>query len=492
MKESIMIIPVFLPIFYGIGLLAIRGIENHDYYKKLTEVIVILNSLLIMMILVNHIGREGFEVFSLTNWLNIYFRLDGMGMVFTGLVAFLWPFATLYAFEYMEHAMNQRSFFGFYTMTYGVTVAIAMAGNIVTLYIFYEMLTLVTFPLVLHYKDRESRNAAIAYLIYSIGGATCAFIGMIFMVMRAGNGTFQYGGFLDFARTENIDLLLLVYVLCFFGFGVKAAIFPLHGWLPRASVAPTPVTALLHAVAVVKAGAFSILRLTYYCYGKDMLLGSWAQKVVAAFVMVTILYGSSMAVKEIHFKRRLAYSTVSNLSYILLGAVMMCPAGLFAALSHLVIHAFTKITGFFCAGAVMHKTDRHYIYELDGLGHRMPVTFTCFTIAGLSLMGVPLFAGFISKWNIAQAALDNGGSIGIIGIGVLLFSALLTAIYMLTVVIRAFFPGRDFDYESIRDCEDPGWMMLLPVVVFSVIIILLGVCSGPLLSFLERIAKGGI
>ena len=492
MKESIMIIPVLLPIFYGVGLLAFRGIENHDYYKRLTELIVILNSLIIWAILTNHIGKEGIELFSLTSWLNIYFRLDGMGMVFLGLISFLWPFATLYAFEYMEHDKNQRSFFGFYTMTYGVTAAIAMAGNIVTLYIFYELMTLVTFPLVLHYKDRESRNAAIYYLIYSIGGATCAFLGMIFMVMRAGNGIFQYGGFLDAARTENINLLLLVYVLCFFGFGVKAALFPLHRWLPKASVAPTPVTALLHAVAVVKAGAFSILRLTYYCYGTNMLKGSWAQKVAAAFVMVTIIHGSSMAVKEIHFKRRLAYSTVSNLSYILLGAIMMCPAGLLAALSHLVFHAFTKITAFFCAGAVMHKTDRHYIYELDGLGCRMPVTFTCFTIASLSLMGVPLFAGFISKWNIAQAALAYGGRIGTAGIGVLLLSALLTAIYMLTIVVRAFFPGRDFDYESIKDCEDPSWKMKLPIIVFSIVILVFGICSGPLLSFLELIAKGGI
>ena len=492
MKESIMIVPVFLPILYGVGLMVLRGIENQDYYKKLTELIVILNSLIIWMILIRHVGRNGIEIFSLTSWLNIYFRLDGMGMVFLGLISFLWPFATLYAFEYMERDRNQRSFFGFYTMTYGVTAAIAMAGNIVTLYIFYELMTLVTFPLVLHYKDRESRNAAIYYLIYSIGGATCAFLGMIFMVMRAGNGIFQFGGFLDSARTENINLLLLVYVLCFFGFGVKAALFPLHRWLPKASVAPTPVTALLHAVAVVKAGAFSILRLTYYCYGTDMLKGSWAQKVAAAFVMVTIIHGSSMAVKEIHFKRRLAYSTVSNLSYILLGAVMMCPAGLVAALSHLVFHAFTKITAFFCAGAVMHKTDRHYIYELDGLGHRMPVTFTCFTIASFSLMGIPLFAGFISKWNIAQAALAYGGRIGTAGIAVLLFSALLTAIYMLTIVVRVFFPGKDFDYESIKDCEDPSWRMKLPIIVFSIVILVFGICSGPLLSFLELIAKGGI
>ena len=493
MKESILIIPLLLPILSGGALLLIHDFDKINF-RWMTEITVTLNSILIWFIILSGAGRKGLMVFKLTEQLQVFFRIDGMGMVFAGLIAFLWPLATLYAFEYMEHDNNQRSFFGFYTMTYGITAAVAMAGNIVTLYIFYEMLTLITFPLVLHYKNKESREASTAYLVYSIGGATCGFIGMIVMVFAEGSGIFQYGGFLRHVQFDpnQLHLMLIIYVVSFFGFGVKAALFPLHGWLPKASVAPTPVTALLHAVAVVKAGAFAVLRLTYYCYGTEMLRGTWAQEVTACFVMFTIFFGSSMAVKEIHFKRRLAYSTVSNLSYILLGAVMMCPAGLVAALAHMVFHALMKITAFFCAGAVMHKTDRHYVYELDGLGWRMPVTFVCFTISGLSLVGVPLFAGFISKWYLAEAAMTNGGRIGLWAIGVLLVSALLTAIYMMTIVVRAFFPGRDFDMESVKDCQDPTWRMLLPITLFCVLIIALGIFSRPLLAWFELIAKGVI
>ena len=278
---------------------------------------------------------------------------------------------------------------------------------------------------------------------------------------------------------------------------MKAAIFPFHGWLPSASVAPTPVTALLHAVAVVKSGAFAIIRLTYYSYGAGFLKGTWAQWVVMGAAMVTIVYGSTMAVKEINFKRRLAYSTISNLSYILLGATMMSPLGMVAALSHLVFHAFMKICGFFCAGAVMHRTGKEYVYELDGLGYKMPVTFACFTIASLSLIGIPPFAGFISKWNIAQSAVDCGAPMAYAAVGVLLYSALMTAVYMLTVVVRAYFPktltvdGND-DGQGDASVSDPGWKMKLPLIVFASAIILLGLCSRPLVHYFELLAGGMI
>ncbi len=493
MKDIFLVIPVFLPLLFGGFLVLCKRFDKLDC-RKITGYVTLLNSLMIWGILLGGIGRKGLMLFRITDRLNIFFRLDGPGMVFAGLISFLWPLAVLYASEYMEEDKHQRSFFGFYTMTYGATAAIAMAGNITTLYVFYEMMTLVTFPLVLHYKNQESREASIVYLVYSFGGATCAFIGMIVMIVTEGSGIFRYGGFLQHVglNADQIHFLLIIYVVSFFGFGVKAALFPLHGWLPKVSVAPTPVTALLHAVAVVKAGAFAILRLTYYCYGPEMLRGTFAQKVTAFFVMATIFYGSSMAVKEIHFKRRLAYSTISNLSYILLGAVMMCPAGLMAALTHMVFHALMKITAFFCAGAVMKKADKHYIYELDGLGYRMPVTFVCFTIAALSLTGTPLFCGFISKWFIARGALAGGGRLGIIAIGVMMVSALLTAIYMMTVVVRAFYPGKDFDPENISGISDPTWRMLLPITLISSLIIFFGIYSGPLIRFFEQIAKGVI
>ena len=488
MDQRILIIPVLFPIIAGIAMISIRP-KAKKYSPIFIESIVLLNSVLVWVIILSGMGRgEGAVLFRLTYELSVQFKLDGAGMIFAGLVSFLWPLATLYAFEYMEHGEHIRSFFSLYTMTYGVTLGIAMAGNLVTLYVFYEMLTLVTFPLVLHDRTREARRASRMYLYYSIGGAACAFMGLVFVMMYGSTTDFTLGGVFN-GIPQNVDrnILLAMYVLAFFGFGVKAAIVPVQKWLPAASVAPTPVTALLHAVAVVKSGAFAIIRLTYYSYGADFLRDSWAHYLTAAFVMITILYGSTMAVKEIHFKKRLAYSTISNVSYILLGVVMMSPAGLVAAFTHLVFHAFMKICSFFSAGAVMHRADRNYVYELDGLGLKMPVTFACYTASGLALMGMPPFAGFISKWNIVQAALSEGGVLGICAIVILLYSALMTAIYMLSVTVRAFFPAKDCVLTANDGVSDPGWKMLVPLVIFVIVFTVLGIWSRPLMQFLEAI-----
>lgn len=491
MSHYYLIIPVLLPIIFG-GMMLITKNKNKAFNPIILEGVVILNSIIVWAILLTGVGRDNSAIlFSMGEDLKVFFRLDGMGMVFAGLVSFLWPLATLYAFEYMEHADHQRSFFALYTMTYGVTLGIAMSGNLVSLYVFYEMLTLVTFPLVLHYRTKQARRASRIYLYYSIGGAACAFMGLVFVLSYGTTTDFKLGGVLNSASIDmHVNILLAMYVLAFFGFGVKAAVFPVQKWLPAASVAPTPVTALLHAVAVVKSGAFAILRLTYYSYGADFLRGTWAQYVVIVFVLITIVYGSTMAAKEIHFKKRLAYSTISNLSYVLLGGVMMCPAGLVAALTHLVFHAIMKICAFFSAGAVMHRADKNYVYELDGLGWKMPITFTAFTVAGLSLIGIPFFAGFISKWNIVQAALSEGGIIAIISIAVLLYSAFMTAIYTLTVVVRAFFPAKDADLSGISNISDPSWKMILPFIVFMILIVYFGLFSSPLISLLGDIAKG--
>lgn len=242
---------------------------------------------------------------------------------------------------------------------------------------------------------------------------------------------------------DKINMMLFVYVLCFLGFGVKTAIWPFSGWLPKAGVAPTPVTALLHAVAVVNTGAFATMRVTYYSFGTGLLKGTWAQGVVMLLVIFTIVYGCSRALKETHLKRRLAWSTVSNMSYILFGVTLMTPLGLAAALCHMLFHSFMKICSFFCAGAVIHRTNRTYVHELDGLGRRMPRVFAIFTVSGMALMGVPGLAGFISKWQLAQAAAADDNPLAWVGVGALLVSALLTAIYMLTISVRAFFQGRN-------------------------------------------------
>lgn len=344
-------------------------------------------------------------------------------MVFAGLVATLWPLATLYSFPYMEHEHNGRVheniFYMFYTATYGVTLGIAMSGNLLTMYCFYELLTLVTVPLVMHTLTREAVHASRKYFYYSLGGAAFAFLGLVFLLVYGDSLAFTYGGVLNLSKVQNQkDLLLLIYVLAFLGFGVKAAVCPFNSWLPQAGVAPTPVTALLHAVAVVKSGAFAIMRLTFYGFGTKFLRGTWAQYLLLAIVIFTIFYGSSMAVKETHIKRRLAFSTISNLSYILFGVLIMTPLGLAGALCHMVFHGVMKICSFFCAGAFITQAHVNYVHELNGMAKRMPKVFAVFTVASLTLMGVPGLCGFVSKWHLAKAAFASGNLLAVVGVGV--------------------------------------------------------------------------
>lgn len=489
MSLYMLIVPIVFPLITG-ALIPVFHFQKRSARNTYVEIVTLLNSLMVFALLMNR-PEGSLMAINLAGNLAVTFHIDGMSCVFAGLISALWPFATLYAFEYMEHEGREDSFFAFYTMTFGITVGIAFAGNLMTLYMFYEMLTLVTLPLVMAGMSREAILAGRKYVFYSIGGAAFAFIGFIFIFTYGNTMDFLYGGVLKGVNLSGKeDLLRLVYVLAVLGFGVKAAIFPFHGWLPTASIAPTPVTALLHAVAVVKAGAFAIIRITYYSYGTDFLHGTWAQYIVMGFAIVTIVYGSARAVKEPHFKRRLAYSTVSNLSYVVFGALLMTPAGLVGSLSHMIFHAVMKITLFFCAGAVLCKTKRQYVVELDGLGRKMPVVFGTFTIAALALVGIPPLAGFISKWNLGTAAIAEGSVMSYIGAGALLVSALLTAIYMLTTVIRAYFPGKDFDYSTLDGIKDPSFRMKLPLIVFTAAIVVLGVYSVPLVEFFTRVAAG--
>ena len=452
------------------------------------EALVIATSVVVALLLAG--GKtQVFEVVHFVNDLSISFKIDGLTMVFAGLIAVLWPLATLYAFEYMEHEGHEKPFFMFYTMTYGVTLGIAFASDMVTMYFFYELLTLVTVPLVMHALNRESILAVRRYLYYSIGGAAFALMGMIFLIIYGNTCEFTLGGVIRASVwRQHSGLLLWIYFFSFMGFGVKAAVFPLSSWLPQAGVAPTPVTALLHAVAVVNAGAFAIIRLTYYSFGTAFLQGTWVQTAAMAVAMFTIVYGCSQAVKETHIKRRLAWSTVSNLSYILFGTTIMTPLGLVGALSHFVFHGFIKMCSFLCAGAFMHQTGKTHVYHMDGMGKRMKIVFGCFTVSALGLMGVPGFAGFISKWNLTNAAVESGNTIAYGGVACLLISALLTAIYMLNVVIRAFFPKETV--AAPEEVADPSWRMCLPLVVCALSVVGFGLCSEPLIDFFRAVALG--
>ncbi|MDD6812203.1 MAG: proton-conducting transporter membrane subunit [Lachnospiraceae bacterium] len=473
MNAYFMVIAVLLPMLGGV-LIPLLPFRKRNTMLVYIEFLVLVTSLLVFGLILNR-PEEAFVLFRFTGQLSISFKLDSVGSVFATIVAFLWPFATLYSFEYMKHEGHEKTFFMFYILTYGVTLGIAMAEDLVTLYFFYEMLTMVTLPLILHTLTREAVLASRTYMYYSLGGAAFAFIGLIFILTYGTTPDFTPGGVIDMAKLGGrMNLLLCIYVLCFCGFSVKAAMCPFSAWLPKAGVAPTPVTALLHAVAVVKAGAFATLRVTYFSFGTELLRGTWAQHLLMILIIFTIVFGCSRALKETHLKRRLAWSTVSNLSYILFGVILMTPLGLYGALSHMVCHALMKICSFFCAGAIIYKSGRTYIHQLNGFGRKMPKVCSIFAISGMALMGVPGLCGFVSKWNLAKGAVESGNPLAYAGLAAILISALLTAIYMMSIVVRAFFPGKDFDYSTIGDVEDPNWMMLLPLTVFVILMFAIG------------------
>lgn len=374
MNKMIMMIVVLLPMLSGV-LIPLLPFRNRRQMMIYIETAVLLNTILVFLMLANP-PQNALVLFKFTGNLSVSFRLDGLGRIFAGLISALWPLSVLYSFEYMKHEKHEKYFFMFYTITYGVTLGIALAEDIVTMYFFFEMLSLITLPLIMYTLTREAIHASRTYFYYMTGGAAFAFIGMIFILSYGTTSNFVPGGVIDLAKVgDKTNLLLIIYVLCFCGFSVKTAMWPFSSWLPKAGVAPTPVTALLHAVAVVNTGAFTLMRVTYYSFGTELLRGTWAQKAVMTLVIITIVYGCSRALKETHIKRRLAWSTVSNLSYILFGVVLMSPLGLTGALSHMVFHSVMKICSFFCAGAVMYQTGRTYIYELDGFGHKMPKVF---------------------------------------------------------------------------------------------------------------------
>ena len=487
----LMLLSILFPLLAGLALL-LSGVEK----RRVRELWVLSAAFITAVLALAGVffgGGESFVALRLGAGLRLSFRADGLASVFAVMVSVLWVIASFYALEYMKHEGRETRFFAFFLMSFGVTLGVAFAANLFTMYLFYELLTLATLPLVMHAMDEKARFAGKQYILYSMTGAALGFVAMIYVLACSGNADFVLGGALDLSRIGNRNVMQLVFVLGFFGFGVKAAIFPFHSWLLSASVAPTPVTALLHAVAVVKSGVFAVMRLTWYSFGASLLFGSWAQAVVLCAAAFTVAYGSAMALRSPHFKRRLAYSTVSNLSYILLGVAVMTPAGLVAALAHMLFHAVNKITLFFGAGAVYYRTGREYVYELEGYGRVMPGTMAAFTFTALGLMGLPPLSGFMSKWSLATAALDSGLAVGWVGAGALILSALLTALYLMSIVYSVYFPRRDFCMaEDLRENRDPNGWMMGPFAALCLVAVLLSLWAKPLLELLARLTAGGI
>jgi multicomponent Na+:H+ antiporter subunit D len=408
--------------------------------------------------------------------LALHLRVDPLGIIFALLASGLWIVTSLFSVGYMRggHYGNQTTYFACFAICLGAAVGIAFSANLPTFFLFYEILTLATYPLVIHDRTDEAIAAGRKYLAYTIGAGQLLLVAMIWTQALAPGAEFTPGGFL--AGRASAGTLWVLFALFIMGVGVKSAIMPLHGWLPEAMVAPTPVSALLHAVAVVKAGTFGCLRIVGYVFGVDLLRDLGADVVLAVAAAVTILIASLRALGENQLKRRLAYSTVSQLSYIVLGAALGSLAGLAGAMFHLVAHGFMKITLFFCAGSIYIRTHLKDIRDLDGLARRMPVTMGAFALGAAGLAGVPLFAGFVSKWNLAVGAYTSGHAVFI---AVLLTSGLLNIAYFFPIVRDAFFRGTP---EPIR-FDEPRAALWIPLALTAAVAIVLGIFPDAGLAF---------
>lgn len=405
-------------------------------------------------------------------------RADAMTILFSSLSAVLWLVTTVYAIGYLEGSPNRRRFFGYFSFCVTATMGVSLAGNLLTFFVFYELLTLTTYPLLTHRGTEASLRAGGMYLRYTLLGSAAILMAMIWLYVLAGPFDFREEGAIRFLGAEHRDALVVIFFLLVGGFGVKAALAPLHRWLPEAMVAPAPVSALLHAVAVVKAGAFGIVRVVYDVYGVTFAAQLGVLTALAVAASFTIVFGSVRALFQNDLKRRLAYSTVSQVSYIALGVAILGPASTIGGLVHLAHQGIMKITMFFCAGNLAETLGIHKISELKGVGRRMPWTMAAFTIAALGMIGVPPLAGFISKWYLGVGAVESGD---FWVLGVLAVSSLLNAAYFLPILHAAWFQPHEGDWpheHHPRGRFETSLWLLLPPVLTALLVVLAGLLAG--------------
>lgn len=438
-KESLLPLLALLTPLFGSFLILLFGERRRNLREGTTLVISSLTLLWAFLMLEalneGHILKK--DLFELFPGLWFSFRADPFGMVFLLLSTSLWLIISIYSIGYMrslnEHAQT-RFFFCFSLAILGA-IGVALSSNLASLFVFYEILTVSTFFLVAHEESPEALRAGRKYLVYLLSGASLGLFGIVYLWARYGNLSFLEGGFIGEVKDWALTFVFLV---TFLGFGTKAALMPFHEWLPSAMIAPTPVSALLHAVAVVKAGVFTCLRILYFVFGaKDFPLGFLLG--LSLFVSFTVIGANLLAIREDNLKRRLAFSTVNNLAVILLGGLMLSKEALKGAILHIPFHGFMKITLFMCAGSIYVSSKRERVSELDGIGHSMPFTMGAFTVAALGLCGIPPLCGFLSKWYLCLGTLEASKKWFLL---VWLTSSFLDAVYFLPIVYRAFFKGK--------------------------------------------------
>lgn len=477
--------PLLAPLVALLSAFLILALGRRPNIRDITSILAAVIMFLIVASMAPTIlagGTVELDLFPILPGINFKFKVDALGMVFATISSFLWIFASVYSIGYMrslnEHA--QTRFFACFATSLSAAVGGAFSANLFTLFIFYETLSLVTYPLVYHHEDDEAWERSKKYVVYLVGASkTFLLVAVALTYYLAGTLDFKPEGLLAGVAASPL-ILTILYISFLIGFA-KAAIMPFHAWLPAAMVAPTPVSALLHAVAVVKMGVFCVLRVIFHVFGPDLIMALNLSIPTAYVVSFTIIVASIYALTQDNLKMRLAYSTVSQLSYVILGAALLTPSSTVGGVVHIASHAFSKITLFFCAGAIYCSSHKTLISELSGIGKKLPWTMTAFFLGSLSMIGVPPAAGFISKWYIALGSIEAKELPLLI---VILVSALLNAGYFLPVVYKAFFEkgedshhpshknpqGQDSEYHDVKEIP----MVAVPLFLTGIISIIIG------------------
>ena len=481
-----LLIALLIPLIGTLGVM-FRG-DNENMRETISSV----SSLFLLLVVGSMIPAvlKGstlyFHMFTILPGVTIALRADAMSMIFALVASSLWTIAVFYSMGYMrglkEHA--QTRFNACFALAIFGAIGVAFSDNLFTMYLFYEIVSICTYPLVAHHQDKEGYSGGRKYLIYLTATAK-AFLLPAMILIYVLTGTLDFAPNIStgiFPPDVNKTLVIMLYIFCFFGFA-KNGVMPFHHWLPGAMVAPTPVSALLHAVAVVKVGVFCTTRVMLYVFGTDTMHALNLGIPTAYFVSFTILAASIIALSKDNLKARLAYSTVSQLSYIILGVALLTDPGIQGGLIHIVNHAFAKITLFFCAGAIYVASHKKYISEMGGLGKTMPYTFAAFGIASLSMIGAPPVAGFITKWNLLIGSVE-AHQMGILL--VLIASTMLNAAYFAPITYKAFFGKRPAG-EKFEGIKEAPLSMLIPILIACAVSVIIGIFPNFMLQFVKAV-----
>ena len=477
----LLILPILIPILAGALLPKLRV-----NIKTFVTAVMVLNTALVVAVVA--LGDMSIRILSITPQLSFFLQADSLSRFFILLAAGLWLIVTFYTFGYIKEDERQAGFYRYYLLSYGVIVGATLSGNMVTLYLFYEFMTLFTYPLVTYNGDKAALRAGRKVLVYSFFGAGLTLAAMFVAANFGTSFDFAAGGTLDMAAIAgNETLMLAIFLIAFIGFGVKAYIFPLFDWVPSAyPEVPSPAAALFSGV-VSKVAILAIIRLTFYVFGADFIMGTWVQNTLLVLTITTVFLGSMSAFREKLLKRRLAYSSVSQLSYIMFGIILLGPVALLGALLHVMAHGVVKVVLFLSSGAVTMQTGKTMVDEFKGIGKSMPVTMWCFTLASIALIGIPPTIGFLSKWYLAVGGLETTLFLGTLGAGMLLVSALLTGGYLIPIFSGAFFPGYKFDYGTVVK-KEPTKFITIPLVILAALAFVFGFFPGIITGFIDSIS----